>query len=65
MLAPPTPMSTGPGLEIMANSDNVLRAGLTAKHLDVDELLACTRCQPKPADELLLITSPGGAGPTL
>jgi len=37
-----------------ANSDNVLRAGLTAKHLDVDELLACTRCQPKPADELLL-----------
>ncbi|MGE6289550.1 mannose-6-phosphate isomerase, class I [Aeromonas media] len=44
----------GTGLEIMANSDNVLRAGLTAKHLDVDELLACTRCQPKPADELLL-----------
>jgi mannose-6-phosphate isomerase len=32
----------GTGLEIMANSDNVLRAGLTPKHIDVDELVACT-----------------------
>ncbi|MFM4667854.1 mannose-6-phosphate isomerase, class I [Aeromonas media] len=51
----------GTGLEIMANSDNVLRAGLTAKHLDVDELLACTRCQPKLADELLLLPRLAGA----
>jgi mannose-6-phosphate isomerase len=29
----------GLGLEIMANSDNVLRAGLTTKHVDVDELM--------------------------
>lgn len=29
----------GTGMEIMANSDNVLRGGLTAKHIDVDELL--------------------------
>jgi mannose-6-phosphate isomerase len=29
----------GLGLEIMANSDNVLRAGLTPKHVDVRELL--------------------------
>jgi mannose-6-phosphate isomerase len=29
----------GTGLELMANSDNVLRAGLTPKHLDVNELL--------------------------
>src|SRR5262249_38765022 len=29
----------GVGLEIMANSDNVLRGGLTAKHVDVPELL--------------------------
>lgn len=29
----------GAGVEIMANSDNVLRGGLTAKHTDVDELL--------------------------
>ncbi|GCD18622.1 mannose-6-phosphate isomerase, class I [Cellulomonas algicola] len=30
----------GVGVEIMANSDNVLRAGLTAKHIDLPELLA-------------------------
>jgi len=29
----------GLGLEVMANSDNVLRAGLTNKHIDVDELI--------------------------
>ncbi len=29
----------GMGVEIMANSDNVLRGGLTPKHIDVDELL--------------------------
>ncbi|MCY9804567.1 mannose-6-phosphate isomerase, class I [Vibrio scophthalmi] len=33
----------GTGLEIMANSDNVLRAGLTPKHMDVVELIANTR----------------------
>jgi mannose-6-phosphate isomerase len=29
----------GAGMEIMANSDNVLRGGLTPKHMDVPELL--------------------------
>lgn len=29
----------GPGVEIMASSDNVLRGGLTKKHVDVGELL--------------------------
>jgi mannose-6-phosphate isomerase len=29
----------GQNVEIMANSDNVLRAGLTGKHVDVDELM--------------------------
>ncbi|BEP11979.1 mannose-6-phosphate isomerase, class I [Acidothermaceae bacterium B102] len=29
----------GTGVEIMAGSDNVLRGGLTPKHIDVDELL--------------------------
>ncbi|RJQ55337.1 MAG: mannose-6-phosphate isomerase, class I [Desulfobacteraceae bacterium] len=29
----------GLGIELMANSDNVLRGGLTAKHVDVPELL--------------------------
>jgi len=31
----------GIGIELMANSDNVLRGGLTAKHVDVPELLQC------------------------
>jgi mannose-6-phosphate isomerase len=30
----------GTAVEVMANSDNVLRAGLTTKHIDVPELLA-------------------------
>jgi mannose-6-phosphate isomerase len=29
----------GMGIELMANSDNVLRGGLTPKHVDVSELL--------------------------
>lgn len=29
----------GFGVEVMANSDNVLRGGLTSKHIDVDELM--------------------------
>ncbi len=36
----------GFGVEIMASSDNVLRAGLTPKHMDVDELLAVTDFHP-------------------
>ncbi|MBE8564219.1 mannose-6-phosphate isomerase, class I [Vibrio sp. OPT20] len=31
----------GLGLEVMASSDNVLRAGLTSKYVDVDELVKC------------------------
>lgn len=44
----------GTGLEIMANSDNVLRAGLTPKYIDVPELIANTLCEPKPSAEILL-----------
>jgi mannose-6-phosphate isomerase len=36
----------GTGVEIMANSDNVLRCGLTAKHVDVDELLTISDFSP-------------------
>jgi mannose-6-phosphate isomerase len=32
----------GAGVELLANSDNVVRAGLTAKHIDVPELLKLT-----------------------
>jgi mannose-6-phosphate isomerase len=35
----------GLGVEIMANSDNVLRSGLTPKHVDVPELLRIVRFQ--------------------
>ncbi len=38
----------GVGIEIMANSDNVLRGGLTPKHVDVDELLKVTNAVPGP-----------------
>jgi mannose-6-phosphate isomerase len=33
----------GVGIEVMANSDNVLRGGLTTKHIDVDELMRVVR----------------------
>ncbi|WP_152191580.1 mannose-6-phosphate isomerase, class I [Georgenia satyanarayanai] len=32
---------SGIGVEVMASSDNVLRAGLTSKHVDVGEVLDC------------------------
>ena len=36
----------GVALELMANSDNVLRGGLTQKHMDVAELLRILSCEP-------------------
>lgn len=38
----------GVGVEIMASSDNVLRGGLTPKHVDVNELLEVLDVQPGP-----------------
>lgn len=43
----------GVALEVMANSDNVLRAGLTPKYIDIPELLANVKFQPIPATQLL------------
>ncbi|UJD89424.1 mannose-6-phosphate isomerase [Rahnella aquatilis] len=43
----------GVSLEVMANSDNVLRAGLTPKYIDIPELLANLKFNAKPASELL------------
>ncbi|MFV8383022.1 mannose-6-phosphate isomerase, class I [Vibrio parahaemolyticus] len=41
----------GVGVEVMANSDNVLRAGLTPKYIDVPELIANTKFESiKPSD---------------
>lgn len=39
---------SGLGVEIMAASDNVLRGGLTPKHIDVDELLSIVDTTPAP-----------------
>lgn len=36
----------GAGLELMASSNNVLRGGLTPKHIDIDELLRVVRFEP-------------------
>ncbi|MFI1653269.1 mannose-6-phosphate isomerase, class I [Streptomyces avidinii] len=36
----------GLGVELLANSDNVLRAGLTPKHVDVPELLKVAKFEP-------------------
>lgn len=38
----------GVGVEVMANSDNVVRGGLTAKHVDLDELLDVVDATPVP-----------------
>lgn len=35
----------GQNVEIMANSDNVLRGGLTSKHIDVVELMKHVKCE--------------------
>lgn len=40
---------SGLGVEIMAGSDNVLRCGLTTKHVDVDELLRVVRFTAPPS----------------
>lgn len=43
----------GTALEIMASSDNVLRAGLTPKYIDIDELLNSTTFQSIALEHLL------------
>ena len=53
----------GTGLEVMANSDNVLRAGLTPKYIDIPELVANVKFTAKPANELL--TQPAQHGEAL
>ncbi|MFC8793987.1 mannose-6-phosphate isomerase, class I [Streptomyces cinereoruber] len=50
----------GLGVEIMANSDNVLRCGLTPKHVDVPELLEVVRFDPADPAVLRPEASPSG-----
>ncbi|MGW7521248.1 mannose-6-phosphate isomerase, class I [Streptomyces sp. NPDC054796] len=51
----------GLGVEIMANSDNVLRCGLTPKHVDVPELLRVVRFEATPPAVLRPEAGPDGA----
>jgi mannose-6-phosphate isomerase len=46
----------GVGVEVMANSDNVLRGGLTSKHIDVDALARVVVTEPSTAE----IQNPAG-----
>jgi mannose-6-phosphate isomerase len=50
----------GLGVEIMANSDNVLRCGLTPKHVDVPELLRIVRFEAIDPGVLRPEASPDG-----
>ncbi|WP_225724954.1 MULTISPECIES: mannose-6-phosphate isomerase, class I [unclassified Nocardia] len=50
----------GLGVEIMANSDNVLRGGLTPKHVDVPELLRVLDFEP--IDVPFVLPEPAGDG---
>lgn len=51
---------SGLGVEIMAASDNVLRGGLTPKHIDVDELLRILDTTPGEAPRLPAIVGEPG-----
>ncbi|HET8588769.1 MAG TPA: mannose-6-phosphate isomerase, class I [Nakamurella sp.] len=49
---------SGTGVEIMGNSDNVLRGGLTPKHVDVPELMRVLDFTPGPVQVLTGETTP-------
>lgn len=50
----------GVGVELMAASDNVLRGGLTPKHVDVPELLEVLEFEPRPVPWLTPTDLGGG-----
>lgn len=50
---------SGVGIEVMANSDNVVRGGLTPKHIDVDELVSVVDFTPL-HPEAVATSSAGG-----
>ncbi|WP_436499818.1 mannose-6-phosphate isomerase, class I [Actinokineospora sp. HUAS TT18] len=50
----------GTGVEIMANSDNVLRGGLTSKHIDRAELRTVTDFAPSEPELVLPVAQPNG-----
>ena len=50
----------GVGVEVMAASDNVLRGGLTPKHIDIPELLDVLTFDPMPIPYLTPLTASDG-----
>ena len=68
-LAPGEALFTGPGvlhaylegvgIELMASSDNVVRGGLTPKHVDVEELRAILRFEVQPPEVLEPVAAAG------
>jgi len=54
----------GVGIELMANSNNVLRGGLTRKFVDVDELLRILNFHAAPADLIEGVVLPDEPGLT-
>ena len=52
----------GAAIEVMANSDNVLRGGLTSKHVDVQQLLKIVQFNECPLTPMNLIQGEGGEG---
>lgn len=51
----------GTAIEVMASSDNVLRAGLTPKKINLDELVQCTTFTPTAAGLLCMLPEPHAA----
>jgi len=56
---------SGVGVEVMAESDNVLRGGLTPKHVDVDELCRVLDFRPSTPDCITPSTNSWGASRAL
>lgn len=50
----------GTGIEVMANSDNVIRGGLTPKHVDVRELVAVVDFEPRSPEVLQPVEQAAG-----
>jgi mannose-6-phosphate isomerase len=50
----------GNGIELMNNSDNILRAGLTDKHMDVEELMRVMVAKPQPVEKVESFSDEGG-----
>jgi len=53
---------TGTGVELAANSSNVVRGGLTHKHIDIDRLISIVNFVTQPIDLVELVSVGAGMG---